>query len=117
MTVVAEEGADGGTIGLPPPPLWRRWRWGAGRPVGALVAAVVVIAVVLTVAFSVTERSHARPRLVHDGVAAKPPTSRAVVPKGAHNSPRTFRLVSYIEGPQWQKGSAQCLPACSTARL
>ena len=38
------------------------------------------------------------------------PVSRAVVSKGAHSSPGALRLVSYIEGPQWQKGSEQVPP-------
>ena len=36
--------------------------------------------------------------------------SRAVISEGSHSSAGAFRLVSYIEGPQWQKGNEQVPP-------
>jgi hypothetical protein len=76
----------------------------------ALVAAAVVIAAVLTVALSVTDHPTHAPGSSTTAWRPSHPASRAVVSKGANNSPGTFRLVSYIERPRWQKGSAQVPP-------
>ena len=76
----------------------------------ALVAAVVVTAAVLTVALSVTNRPAHVPGSSTTAWRPGHPVSRAVVSEGAHSSPGAFRLVSYIEGPQWQKGNEQVPP-------
>jgi photosystem II stability/assembly factor-like uncharacterized protein len=111
MAVAAEEGAEDATVAaLPFAPRRRRWPRGAGRPVVALVAAVVVTAAVLTVALSVTNRPAHVPGASTTAWRPGHPVSGAVISEGAHSSPGAFRLVSYIEGPQWQKGNEQVPP-------
>ncbi len=111
MAVAAEEGAEDGTVvALPLAPCRRRWPRGAGRPVVALVAAVVVTAAVLTVALSVTNRPAHVPGASTTAWRPGHPVSRAVISQGVRSSPGAFRLVSYIEGPQWQKGNEQVPP-------
>ncbi len=111
ITVAAEEGVRDGTVAaLPLPARQRRWSPGSVRRLVALVAAVVIVASVVTVALSVT--NHPAPVLGSSTTAWRPshPVSRAVTSEGAHSSPGAFRLVSYIEGPQWQKGGEQVPP-------
>jgi photosystem II stability/assembly factor-like uncharacterized protein len=106
MTVAAEEREQDGTVvALTLPSRRRRWFPGTGRPVVALVAAVVVIAAVVTVALSVSGRPALVPGSTTTAWRPGRPVSRAVTSKGAHNSAGTLRLVSFIEGPQWQKGN------------
>ncbi len=80
------------------------------RRVVALVAALVVTAAVLTAALSLTSHPGHVPGSSTTAWQPSQPVSRAVVSKGAHNSPGALRLVSYIEGPLWQKGSDQVPP-------
>ena len=111
MTVVAEEAAEDGTgAALPLPPPRPRWSPVTARRVVALVAALVVTAAVLTAALSLTSHPDHVPGSSTTAWQPGQPVSRAVVSEGAHNSPGALRLVSYIEGPQWQKGSEQVPP-------
>ena len=111
MAVAAEEGAEDGTVvALPLSPPRPQWAPVTARRVVALVAAVAVTAAVLTVALSVT--NHPAPVPGASTTAWRPghPVSRAVISEGSHSSAGAFRLVSYIEGPQWQKGNEQVPP-------
>ena len=111
MTVVAEEAAEDGTgAALPLPPPRPRWSPVTARRVVALVAALVVTAAVLTAALSLTSHPDHVPGSSTTAWQPGQPVSRAVVSEGAHNSPGALRLVSYIEGPRWQKGSEQVPP-------
>ena len=111
MAVAAQEGAEEETVAtLPPPTSRRRWSPGTGRRVVALVAALVVTAAVLTVALSVTNRPNHVPGSSTTAWQPSHPVSRAVVAKATPSSPGALRLVSYIEGPRWQKGNQQVPP-------
>ena len=111
MTVAAEEGAEDGTmVALPLAARQRRWPRGAGRPVVALVAAVVVCCGGDSRPFG-HQPCPPRTGRVHYGLAARTPGEPGGHLGGCEgSSPRAFRLVSYIEGPQWQKGDEQVPP-------
>ena len=111
MTVAAEEGTRDGTVSaLALPPRHRRWSPGNVRRLTSLVAAVVVIAAVLTVVLSVTNHPNHVPGSITTAWRPGRPVSRAVTSKGVRSSGGALRLVSYIEGPQWQKGNQQVPP-------
>jgi hypothetical protein len=110
MTAAAEEGAEEGTVALPLSPRPPRWSPTAGRRLVALAAALLLTAAVLTVALSVSSRPGHVPGSSTTAWRPSHPMSRAVISGGSRGSPGALRLVSYIEGPQWQKGHEQVPP-------